>query len=165
MKCNPIRWLWGLIPLAALAGMMFLGGVPGKIQDDLRVRAEGALSSGGFGWASTVFSGRDAVIQGDAADESDQKRVGGVVRSTWGVRVVDDQTKLLEEQKNFLWSANLRGNRLELGGFAPTQKARSEILSVARATFPGREIRDGMKLARGVPAKEDAWLGWIAWRA
>jgi OmpA-OmpF porin, OOP family len=163
MKCNPIRWLWGLIPLAALGGMMFLGGVPGKIQDDLRIRAEGALSAGGFGWASTAFSGRDAVIQGDAADESDQKRVGGVVRSTWGVRVVDDQTKLLEEQKNFLWSAHLRGNRLELGGFAPTQKARGEIISVARATFPGREIRDGMKLARGVPAKEDAWLGWIAY--
>jgi OmpA-OmpF porin, OOP family len=163
MKCNPIRWLWGLIPLAALAGMMFLGGVPGKIQDDLRVRAEGALSSGGFGWANTVFSGRDAVIQGDAADESDQKRVGGVVRSTWGVRVVDDQTKLLEEQKNFLWSANLKGNRLELGGFAPTLKARGEIVSVARATFPGREIRDGMKLARGVPTKEDAWLGWVAY--
>jgi OmpA-OmpF porin, OOP family len=107
MKCNPIRWLWGLIPLAALGGMMFLGGVPGKIQDDLRIRAEGALSAGGFGWASTAFSGRDAVIQGDAADESDQKRVGGVVRSTWGVRVVDDQTKLLEEQKNFL-CADLR---------------------------------------------------------
>jgi OmpA-OmpF porin, OOP family len=163
MKCNPIRWLWGLIPLAALAGMMFLGGVPGKIQDDLRVRAEGALASGGFGWASTAFSGRDAMIQGDAADESDQKRVGGVVRSTWGVRVVDDQTKLLEEQKNYAWSANLRGNRLELGGFAPTQKARGDIISVAKATFPGREIRDGMKLARGVPAKEDAWLGWVAY--
>jgi OmpA-OmpF porin, OOP family len=163
MKCNPIRWLWGLIPLAALAGIMFLGNVPEKIQDDLRARAEGALASDGFGWARTVFSGRDAIIQGDAVDDSDQKRVGGVVRSIWGVRVVDDQSKLLEEEKNFLWSANLRGNKLSLGGFAPTQKARSEILSVARATFPGRDIVDGMRLARGVPAKEDAWLGWIAY--
>jgi OmpA-OmpF porin, OOP family len=163
MKCNPIRWLWGLIPLAALAGIMFLGNVPEKIQDDLRARAEGALASDGFGWAKTVFSGRDAIIQGDAVDDSDQKRVGSVVRSIWGVRVVDDQSKLLEEEKNFLWSANLRGNKLSLGGFAPTQKARSEILSVARATFPGRDIVDGMRLARGVPAKEDAWLGWIAY--
>jgi OmpA-OmpF porin, OOP family len=163
MKCNPIRWLWGLIPLAALAGMMFLGGVPGKIQDDLRARAEGALGAGGFGWASTAFSGRDAVVLGDAVDESDQKRVGGVVRSTWGVRVVDDQSKLLDEEKNFVWSAVLRSNKLQLSGFAPTQKARTEILGMARATFPGREIVDGMKLARGVPAKEDAWLGWIAY--
>ena len=163
MKCNPIRWLWGLIPLAALAGIMFLGNVPEKIQNDLRIRAEGALASGGFGWAKTVFSGRDAIIQGDAADDSDQKRVGGVVRSTWGVRVVDDQTKLLEEEKNYLWSANLRGNKLQLSGVAPTQNARNQIMSVARATFPGRDIVDGMRLARGVPAKEDAWLGWIAY--
>jgi OmpA-OmpF porin, OOP family len=163
MKCNPIRWLWGLIPLAALAGIMFMGRVPEKIQDDLRIRAEGALASGGFGWASTVFSGRDAVIQGDAADDSDQKRVAGVVRSTWGVRVVDDQSKLLEEVKNYVWSGTLRGNKLQLSGFAPTQNARSQILSVAKATFPGREIVDGMKLARGVPAKEDAWLGWTAY--
>jgi OmpA-OmpF porin, OOP family len=163
MKCNPIRWLWGLIPLAALAGMMFVGGVPEKIQNDLRTRAEGELASGGFGWAKTVFSGRDAVIQGDAADDTDQKRAAGVVRSVPGVRVVDDQSKLLQEEKNYLWSADLRGNKLQLSGFAPTQKARSEIVSVARATFPGREVVDGMRLARGVPAKEDAWLGWIAY--
>jgi OmpA-OmpF porin, OOP family len=163
MKCNPIRWLWGLFPLAALAGMMFLGGVPEKIQTDLKVKAEGALASGGFGWARTVFSGRDAVIQGDAADDSDQKRVAGVVRSAWGVRVVDDQTKLLEEEKNYLWSGVLRGNKLQLSGFAPTDNARSQILSVAKATFPGRDIVDGMRLARGVPAKEDAWLGWVAY--
>lgn len=163
MKCNPIRWLWGLIPLAALAGIMFLGRVPEKIQDDLRIRAEGALASSGFAWANTVFSGRDAIIQGNAADDSDQKRVGGVVRSTWGVRVVDDQSKLLEEEKNYLWSANLRGNKLQLSGVAPTQSARNQIMSVARATFPGRDIVDGMRLARGVPAKEDAWLGWVAY--
>jgi OmpA-OmpF porin, OOP family len=163
MKCNPIRWLWGLIPLAALAGIMFLGNAPEKIQNDLRARAEGALDSAGFGWAKTTFSGRDAIIQGDAVDDTEQKRVGGVVRSLWGVRVVDDQSKLLDEEKNYVWSANLRGNKLQIGGFAPTQKARGDIMSVARATFPGREIVDGMKLARGVPAKDDAWLGWIAY--
>jgi OmpA-OmpF porin, OOP family len=163
MKCNPLRWLWGLIPLAALAGIMFLGNVPGKIQDDLRARAEAALTSGGFSWASTAFAGRDAVVLGDAVDDSDQKRVGGVVRSIWGVRVVDDQSKLLDEEKNYVWGAALRANKLQLSGFAPTQKARTEILGMARATFPGREVVDGMKLARGVPVKEDTWLGWTAY--
>ncbi len=163
MKCNPIRWLWGLIPLTGLAGIMLLGNVPEQIQSDLGVRAERALASSGFSWARATFSGRDATIQGDAVDDTEQKRVGGVVRSLSGVRVVDDQSKLLEEEKNYVWSASLRGNKLQIGGFAPTQKARGDIMSVARATFPGREIVDGMKLARGLPAKDDAWLGWIAY--
>jgi OmpA-OmpF porin, OOP family len=163
MKCNPIRWLWGLFPLAALAGVMFLGRMPELVQQDLRTRADNALSSQGFGWASTIFDGRDAQLVGNAADDSDQKRAAGIVRSTPGVRVVDDQTKLLDEEKTYTWQAMLRGGKLRLSGFAPTEKARTAIMGLAKATFPGHEIDDRMKLARGVPAKEDSWLGWIGY--
>ena len=40
MKCNPIRWLWGLVPLLGLGGLMHLSGTFTGVETDLKQRAE-----------------------------------------------------------------------------------------------------------------------------
>lgn len=54
--------------------------------------------------------------------------------------------------KPYVWSAELTGDGLKLGGFVPTNEARAQIVADAKAAFPGVGIIDGMKLAGGAPS-------------
>ena len=162
MKCNPWRWLWGLVPLLGLGGLMHMGGTFTAIEADLKRQAETALDAGGQGWARVAFSGRDATMIGEAGDNSEQLRAVGIARSVWGVRVVNDQSRLLEEEKNYVWGAQLQNDgRLRLTGFVPNAATRQAIVGAAKATFPSRDIDDRMKLARGAPAQA-VWEGAIS---
>lgn len=162
MRCNPLRWLWGLVPLLGLGGLMYMGGTFAGIETDLKQQTEAALKAGGQGWAQVAFSGRDATLIGEAIDNSDQLRAGGIARSVRGVRILTDQSRLLEEEKNYVWGAQLQNDgRIRLSGFVPTPATRSAIIGAAKATFPSREIDDRMKLARGAPAAA-LWEGGIS---
>jgi outer membrane protein OmpA-like peptidoglycan-associated protein len=131
------------------------------IEADLARRSKEALTKAGLGWASATFSGRDGVLVGQATDDSEPVRSLATVRDTWGVRAVDNQVSLIERADNYVWGAQLRDNRIRLSGFVPNEEARRTINGVAQATFPGREIQDQTKLARGVPGR-DAWLGGVS---
>lgn len=160
MRCNPLRWLWGLLPLAMLCWLTVLM-THSSIEADLARRAKESLSKAGLGWASATFSGRDGTLVGQATDDSEPVRSLATVRDTWGVRAVDNQINLIERADNYVWGAQLRDNRVRLSGFVPNEDARRTIIGVAQATFPGREIQDQTKLARGVPNR-DAWLGGVS---
>ncbi len=163
MKCNPIRWLWGLLLLPVLTGLMywFIGSFAG-IEASLKQQSEAALTSAGQGWATVAFDGRNATLSGQAVDNSDQLRASGIVRSVWGVLQVDDQSKLLDEEKNYVWGAQLQADgRVRLTGFAPAPATRQAVLGNAKAMFPSREIDDRTKLARGAPAAS-VWEGGIS---
>jgi OmpA-OmpF porin, OOP family len=153
MKCNPIRWLWGLIPLLALGGLMQLSGAFTDIETELKRISDQTLGASNQGWASTMFSGRDGTLVGEAVDNSDQLRAAGIVRSVTGVRIVDDQSKLIEEEKNYVWGAQLLADgKIRLSGFVPTPTVRSAVLGATKTAFPNRGIEDRMRLARGGPA-------------
>ena len=162
MKCNPIRWLWGLLLLPALTGLMYwFFGTFGGIETSLKQQSEAALSSAAQGWATVSFDGRNATLNGQAVDNSDQLRAAGIVRSIWGVRQLDDQSRLLDEEKNYVWGAQLQADgRVRLTGFVPSPATRQAIIGTAKATFPSREIDDRTKLARGAPGAS-LWEGGI----
>jgi outer membrane protein OmpA-like peptidoglycan-associated protein/osmotically-inducible protein OsmY len=160
MKCNPLRWLWGLFPVALLGWLVVHWAQP-RIEADLRMRVDEALSANGLEWGTVAFRGRDGVVQGKASDDAEQKRAVAFVQTIWGVRSVEDRTALIEEERNYVWTAALRDNRLKLSGLVPNEQIRRVIIGAARATFPQREIQDLMKLARGVP-DQDIWLGGVS---
>jgi OOP family OmpA-OmpF porin len=160
MRCNPFRWLWGVIPIAVLSWIAVFF-EHARIEADLQNRLQDALGRQGVGWAIPTFSGRDGVIVGEAPEDSEQKRAIAVARGVWGVRRIDDQTAVIEEQQHYSWSAALRDNRLKLWGFVPNENTRKAIIGAAKATFPGRDVDDRMKLARGAPAT-DVWLGGVS---
>ena len=159
MKCNPLRWLWGLLPVIAL-GWAATQFTHADIEADLKKRVDSQLSSSGFKWQQTGFSGRDGQVTGLASDEADPARAADIARSIWGVRVVDNKATAIEKIEKYQWMAARTGNRLALGGYVPNEAARGEIVKQAKAGFPGVAVVDEMKLARGVPS--DAWLSGVS---
>jgi len=91
MRCNPWRWLWGVIPIAMLTWLAFTWEREG-IETDLRSRAEAALESEGYAWGEVSLDGRDAFLTGVAPDESQPYRAADTVRKVRGVRIVRSRT-------------------------------------------------------------------------
>ena len=93
MICHPIRWLWGLIPIAMLTWLA-VHLESGPIERDLEQRSGAALSSAGHDWASVVFAGRDGLLVGHAASGQQRDDAAALVRDVWGVRVVEARVAL-----------------------------------------------------------------------
>lgn len=155
MKCNPLRWLWGLLPVVLL-GWAVTQFHRADIEADLKKRVDSQLSSSGFKWHQTALSGRDLQLSGVATDEADPGRAQDIARSIWGVRVVENKATVVDRIEKYQWLATKAGNAVKLGGYVPNDAARAEILKTAKASFPGQDVVDEMKLARGAPS--DAWL-------
>ncbi len=160
MRCNPWRWLWGLIPIAILT-FLTVQWEHDRIETDLRSRAETALKAAGLQWAVTAFDGRDGLITGQASTDEAPVRALGVVRDVWGVRISDQRTHLLQRIEPYIWSALLRGERVKLVGYVPTDEVRSTVLGLAQAVFPNLNVEDRLELARGAP-DQNVWLGGIS---
>jgi OOP family OmpA-OmpF porin len=160
MKFFSWRWAWGLIPIAMLCWMALLT-ERGRIESDLQRRAAASLKEAGLSWAAPSFSGRDAVLSGQAADDAEPNLAASKVLQTWGVRVVDNRAELIEKADVYNWSASERDSKLRLTGFVPNDSTRKAIVGVAKATFPKSEVDDRMKLARGAPPR-DTWLGGVS---
>lgn len=157
MRCNPSYWLLGLVPIAMLSWVAVQLEHEG-IEADLGRRTQDALARAGLDWAAPNFSGRDGVLTGKAPNETDPVNALTKVRDTWGVRIAQGRTELVELVDNFTWSASSEGDgRLVLSGYVPSEEARKAVLTAARNQFAKIEIADGMKLARGAPDR-DAWL-------
>jgi len=159
MKCNPLRWLWGLIPVVMVSWIAMLGEHQ-RIENDLTQRVKDLFQRQKLEWAAPSFSGRDAILTGDSSEDDDQRKAFEVARSTWGVRTVIDKTKLLDEEKSYILSAVLRDDKVRLSGFAPSEATRRAVVASAKAAFPGKPVDDALKLARGAP-KGDAWINGV----
>ena len=159
MRCNPFRWLLGILPILLLAGVAILGERE-RIEADLTTRSQLALEQGGLGGVKTTFEGRDARVVGLASEEGEVERAAKAVARTYGVRIVQNETQLIDKVDRYDWTVVRRDGKIRLMGFAPNEKTRREIIGLARATFPSYEIIDRMKLARGAPSI-DTWFGGV----
>ncbi|MGF1651017.1 MAG: OmpA family protein [Hyphomicrobiaceae bacterium] len=156
MRCNWLRWLWGLLPLGLLIGFTYQS-THAPIEADLKERTEAVLFANDLEWARTGFAGRDGQIGGQAFTESDQVRANELVRSVWGVRVSEDRTSLVERAETYIWSAEWRADRIVLDGFVPNESARRLIVEAAQSAFAGTDVVDQMKPARGI-SNLTAWV-------
>jgi len=150
MRCNPWRWLWGL-PLLVMLTWITLLLEKDRIQADLSERSLAALNDAGMGWAFAAYDGRDAKLSGRALAEGQPVDATEIVRGVWGVRVVDSDIDLLDQVKDFIWSASLDGGTLKLAGFVPDDAVRRTVLSTAKDKHPDVRLIDEMQLARGAP--------------
>jgi outer membrane protein OmpA-like peptidoglycan-associated protein len=160
MTCNCRRWFWGVIPLVILCWLA-VQFEHARIEQDLAERAGSALTKSGYTWAVAAIEGRDVVLTGRAPDEDEPGKASELLRGTWGVRLVDNRVDLLERAENYIWAASRRGQRIRLTGYAPSLATRQVIIGVARANFPGFEIVDRTRLARGAPP-QDSWLAGVS---
>lgn len=68
MRCNPIYWLLGVVPIAALSWVA-VQVQHEDIESDLARRTSEALKRVGLTWATPHVSGRDIVLTGKAPEE------------------------------------------------------------------------------------------------
>jgi outer membrane protein OmpA-like peptidoglycan-associated protein len=159
MRCNPWRWIWGLIPIAGLAWVA-VQVEHARIERDLATRGRQELARLGLGWADLSFSGRDGTLSGQAIEESETGRAHAIALRTWGVRSVIDNSGLIDKVDRYEWTALRRDNRVRLNGLVPNEKTRRDVIGIVKASFPNLEIEDRLRLARGAPPT-DTWLGGV----
>ena len=148
------KWWPGVIPLAivwALAAWISTS----PMEADLAARSNAALKDTLLDQTSIEVSGRDVTFTANAFSEDGRRSAVAVLQSVAGVRLVNDESRLVPEAKPFVWSAERDVARVTLSGNSPLPATKGKLLDAARATLAGVEVVDQMKLSRGAPPRFD----------
>ena len=76
-------------------------------------------------------------------------------------RAEKDNAKDKENNGAYIWSATRSGSSLRLRGSVPSEDDHRTVLGMVKAHFPDLEVEDRLKVASGVPNKEQ-WLGAVS---
>jgi OmpA-OmpF porin, OOP family len=148
------KWWPGLIVLAIFwAVAAWNNTVP--MESDLATRSGAALKDSLLDKTRVAVDGRDITLKADAFSEDGRSGAVARVEGVPGVRLVNDETRLVQEAKPFAWSAERDVVRVTLGGNAPLPAVKGKLVEAARAGLGGVEVVDQMNLARGAPPRFD----------
>lgn len=148
------KWWPGTIPLVVLwAFAAWTSTAP--LESDLAARSTSALKDTVLDKTRIEVAGRDVIIAADAFSEDGRRSAVAAVEAVPGVRLVNDETRLVPEARPFVWSAERDVARVTLGGSAPLPASKGRLLEAARASLGGVEIVDQMQLSRGAPPRFD----------
>ncbi|GAC1616919.1 MAG: OmpA family protein [Bradyrhizobium sp.] len=148
------KWWPGLIPLVVLWALAaWISTAP--LEADLAGRSTAALRDTVLDKTRIEVSGRDVSLAADAFSEDGRRSALASVEAVPGVRLVNDETRLVPEARPFVWSAERDVARVTLGGNAPLPASKSRLLEAARAGLGGVDVADQMNLARGAPPRFD----------
>ncbi len=156
MKCHPLRWIWGLIPLALFSWLAALQ-IKDGVERDLTARVTEALNGANLGWAKVRFDGRDGTLSGRAEEESEPTKAITLANNVYGVRILDGQADLLRKIEPYTWGVTRTDTKVVLTGFVPNEKTHKAVLSAAKSQFPKLEVDDKLEFARGNPPVAE-WL-------
>jgi OOP family OmpA-OmpF porin len=148
------KWWPGAIPLAvlwAIAGWTSTA----PLEADLAARSSAALKDTVLDKTRITVAGRDVTFAADAFSEEGRRSAVASVETVPGVRLVNDETRLVPEAKPFVWSAERDVVRVTLAGSAPLPASKGRLLEAARAALGGVEVVDQMNLSRGAPPRFD----------
>jgi OOP family OmpA-OmpF porin len=121
------------------------------LEADLTARSTIALNGAVLDKRQIVVEGRDVTFSADAFSEDGRHGAVAAVEAVPGVRLVNDDTRLVAEAKPFVWSAERDVVRVTLGGSAPLPASKSKLMEAAHAALGPVEVADQMNLARGAP--------------
>jgi OOP family OmpA-OmpF porin len=148
------KWWPGTFPLVVLwAFAAWTNTAP--LESDLAARSASALKDTVLDKTRIEVAGRDIVIAADAFSEDGRRSAVAAVEAVPGVRLVNDETRLVPEARPFVWSAERDVARVTLGGSAPLPASKGRLLEAARASLGGVEVVDQMQLSRGAPPRFD----------
>jgi len=149
------KWWPGTIPLvifwviAAWTSTLAL-------ETDLAARSSSALKDTVLDKRRIAVAGRDVSFAADAFSEDGRRSAVAAVEAVPGVRLVNDETRLVPEARPFVWSAERDVVRVTLRGSAPLPASKGRLFEAARGGLGGVEVVDQMNLARGAPPRFDA---------
>lgn len=149
------KWWPGLIPLAILWGLAaWFNTVP--FESNLAGRTTLSLRETILDKTRVEVSGRDLTLSADAFSEEGRRSSVAIAEAVPGVRLVRDNTRIIDEAKPFVWTAERNVSRLTLSGNVSLPAVRGRLLEAARGIAGGVEVSDQMAFARGVPQRFEA---------
>jgi OmpA-OmpF porin, OOP family len=128
----------------------------GAVEADLGARSTAALKDAVLDKTKVSVEGRDVAIAADAFSDAGRRTAVASVEAVPGVRLVNDETRLVPEAKPFVWSAERDVVRVTLSGSAPLPSVKGKLSDAARSALGGVEVADQMNLARGAPLRFEA---------
>ncbi len=149
------KWWPGTIPLAILWAIAAWSNTA-PLEADLAARSTAALKGTVLAKTQITVDGRDVTFAADAFSEDGRRSALASVDAVPGVRLVNDETRLVPEAKPFVWSAERDVVRVTLAGSAPLPATKSKLVEAAHAALGNVEVADQMNLARGAPPRFDA---------
>jgi OmpA-OmpF porin, OOP family len=148
------KWWPGVIPLAVFwAIAAWTNTLP--METDLAAHSTAALKDTVLDKSRISVAGRDVTFAADAFSEDGRRSALASVEAVPGVRLVNDETRLVPEATPFVWSAERDVVRVTLSGNSPLPASKSRLLEAARADLGGVEVVDQINLARGAPPHFD----------
>jgi OOP family OmpA-OmpF porin len=126
------------------------------VEADLAARSNAALKDALLDKKRVTVAGRDITFAAEAFSSAGRQAALAAVEAVPGVRLVDDETRLVPEAKPFVWSAERDVVRLTLSGSAPLPSVKGKLVEAAKASLGNVEVADQMGLARGAPPRFDA---------
>ena len=149
------KWWPGVIPLVVFwAIAAWTSTLP--VESDLAARSNAALKDTVLDKRRVAVSGRDVTFAADAFSEDGRRSAAASVEAVPGVRLLNDETRLVPEARPFVWSAERDVVRVTMGGSSPLPASKSRLLEAARASLGGVEVADQMNLSRGAPPRFDS---------
>lgn len=148
------NWWPGVIPLAICWGIAAWTST-GAVEGDLAARSNAVLKDTVLDKKRIVVDGRDVTFAADAFSQDGRNHAVAAVEAVPGVRLVNDETRLVPEAKPFVWSAERDVVRVTLSGSAPLPATKGKLMETARADLGGVDVVDQMNLSRGAPPRFD----------
>ena len=148
------KWWPGVIPLFVL-WVLAAWTSTAPLESDLAARSSAVLKDTLLDKTRITAAGRDVTFAADAFSEEGRRSAVASVAAVPGVRLVNDDTRLVPEAKPFVWSAERDVVRVTLSGSSPLPASKAKLLDAARADLGGVEVVDQMNLSRGAPARFD----------
>jgi OOP family OmpA-OmpF porin len=149
------RWWPGVILLLVFWGFAAWTSTE-PVEADLAARANAAVKEAILDKKRVTVVGRDVTFAAEAFSEDGRLSAVAAVDTVPGVRLVNDESRLVPEASPFVWSAERDVVRVTLSGSAPLPSSKSKLVEAAKANLGGVEVTDQMTLARGAPARFDA---------
>jgi OmpA-OmpF porin, OOP family len=148
------KWWPGTIPLAVLWALAAWINTS-QLETELAGRSNAALKDILLDKSRITASGRDVTLAADAFSEEGRRNAVAAIGAVPGVRLVNDETRLIPEAKPFVWSAERDVVRVTLTGSSPMPASKGKLLEAARADLGGVEVVDQTNLSRGAPQRFD----------
>jgi OOP family OmpA-OmpF porin len=149
------KWWPGVVPLVAFWAIAAWSNTT-PVEADLAARSTAALKDTVLDKSRIAVAGRDVTFAADAFSEDGRRSAVAAVEAVPGVRLVNDETRLVPEAKPFVWSAERDVVRVTLGGNSPLPASKGKLVDAARASLGGIEVVDQMNLSRGAPPRFDS---------